>query len=187
VIGPYDDTGRFTYWVRRLADGGEVLAAGPRDQPVQVVDARDLAEFVVHLLEDGASGPFHAAGPPPPYGLADLLDAVREAVAPEGTTIRWIDPATATGNGLDGQALPLWHGGQRKSIAAADPSAALARGLHLRPVADSARDTLKAQEVTPLVPGVGLDRRREEELLRSPASDEGNAEGDSDASRGAEH
>jgi 2'-hydroxyisoflavone reductase len=156
---------------------------------VQVVDARDLAEFVVRLLEDGASGPFHVAGPPPPHGLGDLLDAVREAVAPEGTTIRWLDAATATENGLDGECLPLWHAGQRKGIAAAEPSAALSRGLRLRPVGDSARDTLKAQEVTPLVPGVGLDRRREEELLRSLGSGEGSGdgEGDSDASRGAEH
>jgi 2'-hydroxyisoflavone reductase len=195
VIGPYDDSGRFTYWVRRLADGGEVLAAGPRDQPVQVVDARDLAEFVVRLLEDRASGPFHVAGPPPPHGVADLLDAVREAVAPEGTAIRWIDPATAKENGLDGQALPLWHGGQRRSVAAADPSAALARGLRLRPIGDSARDTLKAQDVTPLVPGVGLDRGREEQLLRSLGSDggagdggdgDGDGHGNSGASRGAE-
>jgi 2'-hydroxyisoflavone reductase len=182
VIGPYDTTGRFTYWVRRLAEGGEVLAAGPQDQPVQVVDARDLADFCVRLLEDGASGPFHVAGPPPPHTLGDLLEAVREAVAPEGTTIRWIAPETATGQGLDGQALPLWHGGERSNTAAADPSAALARGLRMRPVAESARDTLKAQDVTPLVPGVGLDRQREEELLRSV----GDRETDGDGPRGAE-
>jgi 2'-hydroxyisoflavone reductase len=182
VIGPYDDTGRFTYWVRRLADGGDVLAAGPQDQPVQVIDARDLAEFCVRLLEEGASGPFHVAGPPPPHTLGDLLEAVRETVAPEGTTIRWIDAETAAGHGLDAQALPLWHGGERLWIAAADPSAALARGLRMRPVAESARDILKAQDVTPLVPGVGLDRKREEELLRSL----GNNEGDGDGSRGGE-
>ena len=182
VIGPYDTTGRFTYWVRRLADGGEVLAAGPQDQPVQVVDGRDLADFCVRLLEDGASGPFHLAGPPPPHSLGDLLEAVREAVAPEGTRIRWIDAETATANGLDGQALPLWHGGEHENTAAADPSAALGRGLRLRPVAESARDTLQAQDVTPLVPGVGLDRQREEELLRSL----GNSEGDGDGPRGAD-
>jgi len=182
VIGPYDTTGRFTYWVRRLADGGEVLAAGPRDQPVQVIDGRDLADFCVRLLEDGASGPFHVAGPPPPHSLGDLLDAVRDAVAPEGTAIRWMDPQAATARGLDGQALPLWHGGERTTTAAADVSAALARGLRLRPVAESARDTLKAQDVTPLVPGVGLDRQREEELLRSL----GESEADGEESRGAE-
>ena len=185
VIGPYDTTGRFTYWVRRLADGGEVLAAGPRDQPVQVIDGRDLADFCVRLLEDGASGPFHVAGPPPPHSLGDLLDAVRDAVAPEGTTIRWMEPETAAAHGLDGQALPLWHGGERSTTAAADASAALGRGLRMRPVAESARDILKAQDVTPLVPGVGLDRQREEGLLRSLGDDEGNDEGNDEEPRGA--
>jgi 2'-hydroxyisoflavone reductase len=178
VIGPYDTTGRFTYWVRRLAQGGEVLAAGPRDQPVQVIDGRDLADFCVRLLEDGAGGPFHVAGPPPPHTLGDLLDAVRDAVAPPGTTIRWVDAAVAEEHGLDGSALPLWHGGEREGTAAADPSAALAHGLRMRPVADSARDTLAAQDVTPLVPGVGLDREREAQLLRTL--------GEGDGDRGAE-
>jgi 2'-hydroxyisoflavone reductase len=184
VIGPYDTTGRFTYWVRRLAEGGEVLAAGPQDQPVQVIDGRDLGDFCVRLLEDGASGPFHVAGPPPPHGLGDLLEAVREAVAPDGTTIRWIDPQTATDAGLDGQALPLWDEGNTSTTATADPSAALARGLRTRPVAASARDILHARDVTPLVPGVGLDRQREEELLRSLP--DGDGDGHGDGSRGAE-
>lgn len=188
VIGPYDTTGRFTYWVRRLAEGGEVLAAGPRDQPVQVVDGRDLADFCVRLLEDGASGPFHVAGPPPPHGLGDLLEAVRDAVAPEGTTIRWVDPAVATEHGLDGRVLPLWHGGERTGTAAVDPSAALGRGLRMRPVGESARDTLDAPDVTPLVPGVGLEREREADLLGAlgEAPSKASSEASSEASRGAE-
>ena len=141
VVGPYDTTGRFTYWARRLAEGGDVLAAGPRDQPVQVVDARDLGAFVVRLLEDGRSGPFHVAGPPPPHGFGDLLEEVRDAVAPEGTTITWVDAGFAHENGLDGRLLPLWHEGERDYAGAVDPSAALRQGLRLRPVADSARDT----------------------------------------------
>jgi 2'-hydroxyisoflavone reductase len=176
VIGPYDTSGRFPYWARRLAEGGEVLAAGPREQPVQVVDGRDLAAFVVKLVEDGASGPFHVAGPPPPHSLEDLLEAVRSAVAPEGTTVTWVDPEFARETGLDGQSLPLWHGGAHDWIGAADPGAALRAGLELRPVADSARDTLAAKDVTPLVDGVGLDRDREAELLRGWHARAGRAE-----------
>jgi 2'-hydroxyisoflavone reductase len=167
VVGPYDTTGRFTYWAHRLAEGGDVLAAGPQDQPVQVVDGRDLAAFVVRLLEDGESGPFHVAGPPPPHGFGDLLQEVRDAVAPEGTTITWVDADFARDNGLDGRLLPLWHEGERDYAGAVDPSAALRRGLQLRPVGDSARDTVAAADVTPLIDGVGLDRGREEELLRT--------------------
>jgi 2'-hydroxyisoflavone reductase len=167
VVGPYDTTGRFTYWARRLADGGEVLAAGPQDQPVQVVDGRDLGAFVVRLLEAGERGPFHAAGPPPPHGFGDLLEEIRAAVAPEGTTITWVDADFALENGLDGRRLPLWHQGERDFTGAVDPSAALRHGLELRPVADSAKDAVAAGDVTPLVDGVGLDRAREEELLRA--------------------
>jgi 2'-hydroxyisoflavone reductase len=167
VIGPYDPTGRFTAWSLRLADGGEVLAADPRDQPLQVVDARDLAAFVVTLLEQGARGPFHVAGPDRPYSLEDLLDDVRTAVAPDGTTITWVDAGFAAENGLDGRQLPLWHEGEHDYTGAVDAGAAVRRGLRLRPVAESARDVLAARDVTPLRDGVGLDRAREAELLRA--------------------
>jgi nucleoside-diphosphate-sugar epimerase len=176
VVGPYDTTGRFTYWARRLAEGGEVLAAGPQDQPVQVVDGRDLGAFVVRLLEAGARGPFHVAGPPPPFGFGDLLEQIRAAVAPEGTTITWVDADFAHGNGLDGRLLPLWHEGERDLTGAVDPSAALRQGLELRPVGDSARDAVSAADVTPPVDGVGLERPREEELLRAWHGRSGRAE-----------
>jgi 2'-hydroxyisoflavone reductase len=176
VIGPYDPTGRFTAWVRRLADGGEVLAAEPRDQPVQVVDARDLAAFVGTLLEQGARGPFHVAGPERPYAMGDLLDDVRAAVAPDGTTITWVDAGFALENGLDGGQLPFWHEGKHDYTGAVDPGAALRHGLRLRPVGDSARDVLAAGDVTPLRDGVGLRRDREAELLRSWHSRRGRSE-----------
>ena len=176
VVGPYDQTGRFTSWAVRLADGGEVLAAEPRDQPVQVVDGRDLAAFVVTLLEEGARGPFHVAGPDHPYTLGDLLDDVRAAVAPEGTTITWVDARFALENGLDGRQLPFWHNGEHDYTGAVDPSAAVRHGLRLRPVGDSARDVVAARDVTPLRDGVGLDRDREAELLRAWQRRAGRAE-----------
>jgi 2'-hydroxyisoflavone reductase len=175
VVGPYDTTGRFPAWVRRLADGGEVLAAQPRDQPVQVVDARDLAAFLVALLEQAARGPFHVAGPPPPYDLGTLVDDVRAAVAPEGTTITWVDADFARENALDGRQLPFWHEGEHDYTGAVDPAAALRHGLRLRPVGESARDVLASRDVTPLLDGVGLDRAREAELLRA-WHDKGRAE-----------
>jgi 2'-hydroxyisoflavone reductase len=153
-----------------------VLAAEPRDQPVQVVDARDLAAFVVTLLEQEARGPFHVAGPPPPHSFGDLLDEVRVAVAPDGTAITWVDAGFARENGLDGRLLPLWHEGEHDYTGAVDPSAALRHGLRLRPIGDSARDILAARDVTPLLDGVGLDRARQAELLRAWHGVKGRAE-----------
>ena len=165
VVGPHDHTGRYTYWVRRLARGGEVLAVGPREQPMQVVDGRDLGAFVVRLVEDGASGAVHVAGPPPPFSFADLLEATAAAVAPAGTTLTWVDPAFAAERGVTPANLPLWHGPDLEWLGAVDPAAATARGFAPRDLADTARDTLDAAATTPLVDGVGPAADREAELL----------------------
>ncbi|MFJ6382798.1 NAD-dependent epimerase/dehydratase family protein [Kitasatospora sp. NPDC092039] len=160
VIGPHDYTHRFDYWVERLARGGEVLAPGRPDAPVQVVDARDLAAWMLALLERGASGAYHAATPPP-FGLGDLLDAVASAVAPPGTALTWVDEEFLRAAGVTEQALPLWPAApETRATSTADPAAALATGLALRPVADTARDV----QPFPPVPGT-LDPAREAALL----------------------
>lgn len=164
VVGPYDPTGRFTSWVRRIGRGGRVAVPGPLDQPVQVVDARDLAAFMVGLVERGASGALHAAAPAPPHSLGDLLDAVASAVAPPGTELVEVSPEAVRALDLPVTRLPLWHGGARSGTGAVDPSAAFAAGLTPRPVAESARDVLDDPD-TPLRPGVGLDDDEERRLL----------------------
>jgi 2'-hydroxyisoflavone reductase len=170
VIGPHDPTGRFPWWVRRLARGGEVLAPGPAEAPIQYVDARDLGAWMVGLLEQGESGALHPAAPRPPYGWGELLEAVAAAVAPAGARLRWVDAGRLLGEGVDGRALPLWSEGAADVDAlAGDPSAAEATGLAPRPLADSARDTLAwllGPDAVPMPPRVGLDPGREAELLQ---------------------
>ncbi|MGW7446297.1 NAD-dependent epimerase/dehydratase family protein [Kitasatospora sp. NPDC054795] len=160
VIGPRDYTHRFDYWVERLTRGGEVLAPGRPDAPLQVVDVRDLAAWMLALLERGASGAYHAATPPP-FGLGDLLDAVASAVAPPGTSLTWVSEDFLRTAGVPERALPLWPAAPEiRATSTADPAAALATGLTLRPVADSARDIQPFEHV----PGT-LDPAREAELL----------------------
>lgn len=170
VVGPYDPTGRYTYWVQRLARGGEVVAVGPREQPMQVVDGRDLGAFVVRLVEDGASGAVHVAGPRSPYTLEDLLEETRAAVAPEGTTITWVDGAAAAAAGVTPADLPLWHGPDLDWLGAVDPAAAFARGFAPRPVGETAADVLAEREVTPVPDGTGFSPEREAELLEAAES-----------------
>ncbi|MFE4517698.1 NAD-dependent epimerase/dehydratase family protein [Kitasatospora sp. NPDC056783] len=160
VIGPRDYTHRFDHWVRRLARGGEVLAPGRPDAPLQVVDVRDLAAWMLALLERGASGAYHAATPPP-FGLGDLLDAVASAVAPPGTTLTWVDEEFLRAAGVPERALPLWPADPHtRATSTADPAAALATGLLLRPVAETARD------IRPFEPQPDtLTPEREAELL----------------------
>ena len=101
VVGPHDYTWRFPYWVARIAAGGRVLCPGDPTAPMQVIDARDQATFMVDLLERGEGGTFHSVSPAPPYGFGDLLDAVAATVAPPGTTLEWVDSATLVEAGLD--------------------------------------------------------------------------------------
>lgn len=169
VVGPHDYTGRFPYWVLRLAEGGEVLAPGPAAAPFQLVDARDLAAFTVSQLEHEATGVFTVAGPPPPFSWGELLEGVAAAVAPTGTTLTWVDEAFLLAHGITDRDLPLWGGGDPGVwVMAADPSRALAAGLAPRPLAETARDTLvwaRSDSSAAPAQGVGLSRADESALL----------------------
>src|SRR5262249_45562895 len=135
VIGPYDRSYRFTWWVERIARGGEVLAPGDPADPIQVIDARDLAAFTLGLAERGTAGTFHAGSPPPPFGFGDMLTAIASAVAPPGTRLTWVDTEFLLASAVPEEALPLWPGGDPEAgINAADPAAALAAGLSPRPL-----------------------------------------------------
>jgi nucleoside-diphosphate-sugar epimerase len=82
IVGPHDPTERFTYWLRRLAGGGRVLAPDAPDQPVQLIDARDLAEWIVRMVEDGAAGVYNATGPATPLTFGAMLERIRSAADP---------------------------------------------------------------------------------------------------------
>jgi 2'-hydroxyisoflavone reductase len=168
VIGPHDYSGRFTWWVNRIARGGEVLAPGDADDPIQVIDARDMASWAVSVLENSVAGTFHAVSPPPPFGFGQLLEAIAARVAPPGTTLTWVGKDYLLASGLDDAALPLWPGGDSESeINAASPAAALAAGLAPRPLSQSIDEIREAEQRSPAASpdGVGLAPEREAELL----------------------
>ena len=120
-----------------------MLCPGDPTAPMQVIDARDQATFMVDLLERGGGGTFHTVSPAPPYGSGDLLDAVAVTVAPVGTTLEWVDSATLVEAGMDDDALPLWDpSGADWWAGACDPARAYGAGLAPRPMPDTIRDTL---------------------------------------------
>jgi 2'-hydroxyisoflavone reductase len=143
VVGPGDVTWRFPWWVARIARGGEVLSPGPADAPSQVIDVRDMAAWMVGLLERHESGAFHAVGPSSTFTWGEQLQAIVSAVAPDGTSLRWVNGQWLLEEQLDDTALPLWPGADPDVLMmTADPAAALATGLTIRPLAETARDTL---------------------------------------------
>jgi 2'-hydroxyisoflavone reductase len=170
VVGPFDYTGRFTWWLRRIARGGEVLAPGPADAPIQVIDARDLASWIVGLVERDAGGTFHAVSPPPPFSFGDLLEKIVAVVGPPGTTLTWVEGSFLLAAGQDDASLPMWPGADPDGLfEAADPGRAAAAGLAPRPLTKTIRETLEHElaRPTPTRPGVGLPAAREADLLAS--------------------
>jgi nucleoside-diphosphate-sugar epimerase len=168
VIGPHDETYRFTWWVERIARGGTVLAPGGAADPIQVIDARDLGSWVVYLVERSVTGIFHAVSPPPPYGFGDLLEAIAAEVAPWGTRLTWVDADFLVEFGESTETIPLWPGGDsEREINTADPARACAAGLAPRPIRQSIAEIHAAELATPGQPpaGVGLTAEREAELL----------------------
>jgi 2'-hydroxyisoflavone reductase len=166
VVGPDDYTWRFPWWVARLAAGGDVLAPGPADAPSQVIDVRDMAAWMVGLLEQHARGAFHAAGPSAGFTWGEQLDSVAGAVAPAGTTLTWVDEKWLLGEQVGEQDLPLWSRGDPDMlIMTADPSAALATGLTIRPLEQTVRDTLAWTRTVEQPATPGLSQERERDLL----------------------
>ncbi len=167
VVGPHDHTGRFTWWVRRIARGGAVLVPGPHDAPMQVIDARDQGEWTITLAEKRKAGYYNSVSPTPPYGFGDLLEAAVRAVGAHDTELVWVDAAWLGEQGENGQSLPLWTEGSYEYTLAADPTRAFAAGLSPRPLTETISDTwdwIKDKQ-PPLVSGWGISEGREAELL----------------------
>jgi 2'-hydroxyisoflavone reductase len=161
IVGPHDPTDRFTYWPRRLVEGGTVLAPGDPQQPVQLIDARDLGAFLVRLAAERTSGIFNATGPAEPMTLGETLERIGGA-----DRLAWVDDQTLLDAGVGPwMELPLWlPGDEYAGLLQADVSRAIAAGLTFRPLRETARDTLawslEAGEQRPT-----LSREKERELL----------------------
>jgi 2'-hydroxyisoflavone reductase len=170
VIGPHDSSRRFTWWVDRLASGGTVLAPGQPEDPMQVIDARDMGIWTTSMLEQGVTGTFHAVSPAPPFGFGQMLEAIAAEVAPAGTRLSWVDSDFLLAEGVDGEALPLWDEGDagEASANAADPAAAFAAGLTPRPLRQSIAD-IRAEARSPggTPESAGISAEREAQLLTS--------------------
>ena len=165
IVGPYDPTNRFTYWVTRIAAGGTVLAPEPRDQPVQVIDARDLAAFVLRV-SGGTAGTFNAVGDV--TTMERVLTTIRSATKATAE-VRWVSERRVLDADVEPwQDLPLWLAPESdptyRGFLAMSNARAKQAGLILRPLEDTVRDTAAWAPSVP-VGSAGLDRDRERRLL----------------------
>jgi 2'-hydroxyisoflavone reductase len=144
IVGPGDESDRFTYWPVRLDRGGPVLAPGVPTDPVQFIDARDLAEWTVRMAEGRQTGIYNATGPPQPFTMGGMLDGIQSAIGSKAQLI-WVNSDFLTQQGVSPWSdMPVWAPPSGDTAGFADQSIrrALDQGLTFRPLADTARETL---------------------------------------------
>ncbi|MGI5247470.1 NAD-dependent epimerase/dehydratase family protein [Dactylosporangium sp. CA-139066] len=169
IVGPEDPTGRFDYWVRRSARGGEVLAPGGPGEAVQLVDVRDLADWIIRAAADGLAGPFDGIGAP--MTRQEFHDGLGAGV---GVTqsLTWVDQEFLTAHEVAPWAaprsLPFWLPlPQYAGFMSRDVTPSIEAGLRIRPLADTVRDTFAAfRDATHIDAKHGLGIDEEIELLR---------------------
>jgi nucleoside-diphosphate-sugar epimerase len=168
IVGPEDESGRFDYWVRRIAAGGDVLVPGTPTDPVQVVDVRDLADWLILAGATRLSGTYD--GVSAPMTRAAFLEEVAAGVG-TAPSLTFVPQEFLLEQGVQPwsgeRSLPVWIPvPEYAGFMARDVSDALAHGLLCRPLADTARDTWRGLgDVQPPRGRTGIERRTEDELL----------------------
>jgi 2'-hydroxyisoflavone reductase len=145
IVGPEDRSDRFTSWPVRYAKGGEMLAPGAPTDPLQIIDVRDLAEWLVLLVEGRTMGLFNAVGPQEPWTMGALFDACKAATGQKDTRLTWVpaDFLEKHGENGDGE-IPIWapYQGKYKGMHQYSNAKAVKAGLRFRPPATTVKDTL---------------------------------------------
>jgi len=170
IVGPNDPTDRFTYWPVRVARGGEVLAPEKPEVPVQIVDVRDLAAFIIKLIEEKASGIYNATGPDYELTLGTLLEACKQ-VSGSDANFKWMSLEFMKQNNVEEWSdMPVWvpDNEENQGFSRVDISKAIKAGLKFRPLEDTVRDTIDWANTRPADHAwrAGLKPEREQELLK---------------------
>jgi len=149
IVGPRDRTDRFTYWPVRFSRGGEILVPGKSDDFTQFIDVRDLAEFMVHTVEENITGSFNLIRPAMPFG--DLVKSCMK-VAPDGTKPVWVDAKFLEENDVQPwRDLFMWADAANPNAGALtwSPEKAIKAGLKFRDVDDTVKATLDWYKTLP--------------------------------------
>src|ERR1700704_5038524 len=174
IVGPLDPTDRFTYWPVRASSGGEMLAPGTPRDPIQIIDVRDLAAWMMKLAESRTTGYFNAVSTPGTFTMGDLVGSSQHATPEAGTSVTWVpEDFLAAHWKSDELDLPPWSPtkGDTAGASLTSAKAASKAGLRCRPLEDTVRDTLEwfrslsAERQGKL--RAGLDPHKEADTLRS--------------------
>ena len=144
IVGPGDETDRFTYWPLRVARGGEVLAPGEATDPVQFIDVRDLAEWTIRIAEQGATGTYNATGPKKKFTIGEMLEGIRQ-VTNSDAQFTWVKAEFLAAQKVWAwSAMPVWIPAQSEMAGFCQISIqkALGKGLTFRSFSDTTQATL---------------------------------------------
>jgi 2'-hydroxyisoflavone reductase len=173
IVGPGDNVPRFTYWPVRVERGGEVLSPGEPGDPVQYIDGRDLAEFVIKTLEESTTGIFNATGPNAPTNMAEMLYGCK-AVSGGDARFTWVNAEFLSEQGIQPWSdMPVWIPSQEgyEGFHRVNIDKAIGAGLRSRPLAETVRGTLDWYHAWPLDTPFpwrgGITAEREAEVLNA--------------------
>ncbi len=171
IVGPMDNTDRFTYWPIRIDRGGEVMAPGNPTHHVQIIDVRDLASWMVRMGEDNTSGVYNATGPASPMSMAEMLYGIRAATS-ANVSFTWVNADFLEQHEVRPWShMPTWIPPREgmQGFSRVNCSKAIAAGLTFRPLAETASDTITWFKTLPAERqsemGAGLSAEREAEVL----------------------
>jgi 2'-hydroxyisoflavone reductase len=168
IVGSFDTTDRFTYWVMRVSKGGEVLAPGTPNRFVQFVDVRDLSEWIIKLIEDNESGIYNATGKPFELTMEKVLEEIKKA-SDGDASFTWVDEKFLGREKVQGWSeMPLYVAESAKDaqgFLSANVDKALEKGLRFRPLSDTIEDTLQWRKTKSDEMKAGISIEKEKELL----------------------
>ena len=169
IVGPHDPTDRFTYWPVRVARGGDVLAPQKPQATTQIIDVRDLSDFIIKLIEENASGVYNATGPEYELTMGKLLE-VSKQVSGSDANFNWASVEFLNQNKVEAWSdMPAWIPDDEEGVGFAriDISKAIHAGLKFRPLEETVRDTLEWARTRPVDHEwrAGLTAEREAEVL----------------------
>ncbi len=171
IVGPRDSSDRFTYWLLRTQKGGDMVVPGDPSDPIQVIDARDLADWIITLVDKNVVGTFNAVGPQKPHTMADVLATSKKVT---GADVRhtFIPVDYLRKNKLH-EEFPIWAApsGDSAYFHRVSNAKAVAQGLTFRPLLTTLTDTLAWWKTLPperqAKPRAGITAEKEAEILRA--------------------
>jgi 2'-hydroxyisoflavone reductase len=175
IVGPHDPTDRFTYWPVRVARGGEVLTPERPSVPAQIIDVRDLAEFVIKMIEANASGIYNATGPDYELTFGTMLETCKR-VSGSDASFRWASAEFLKAHNIvEWSDMPVWvpDNEENRGFSRVDVSKAIQAGLTFRALEETVRDTLAWAKMRPADHEwrAGMTQEKEDEALAALKGD----------------